>query len=101
MGAFLARRRPDLGRRQPDALVDHVHAGVARARRDLLGAVGMAVEAGLADQELQPPSKLAREAIDIGPDVVETLAVVAHRAPYAGRRPIFAERLAQRERPFA
>ena len=51
MDALFQRGVDDFGRRQADALVNHLHAGVARAHRDLLGAVGMAVEAGLADQE--------------------------------------------------
>ena len=37
--------------RHADAVVDHLEAGIGGAHRDLLGAVGMAVEAGLADQE--------------------------------------------------
>ena len=37
--------------REPDALVDDLHAGVAGRDRDLLGAVRVAVEAGLADEQ--------------------------------------------------
>ena len=101
MGLLLARGIDDLLRRQPDALIDHLHAGIARPHRDLLGAVGMAVEAGLADQERQPPAELARHAVDIGANVVEAVDVVAHGAADAGRRAVFAERLAQRPAPFA
>ena len=43
--------RRDLRRREPDALVDDLHAGVAGRDRDLLGAVRVAVEAGLADED--------------------------------------------------
>src|SRR5690606_40225090 len=43
----------DARRREPNAVVDHLEAAVARAQRDLLGAVGVAVEAGLADQHLR------------------------------------------------
>ena len=50
--ALVHRRAGDPRRRQPDALVDHVHAGVAGAHGDLLGAVRVAVEARLADQDL-------------------------------------------------
>ena len=53
------RRAHDLRRRQADALVDHLHAAVARAHRDLLGAVGVAVEARLADQQLDAPARAA------------------------------------------
>lgn len=48
------RRGGDLLRRQPDALVDHLEAGVAGPDGDLLGAVGVPVQAGLADQQAQP-----------------------------------------------
>ena len=100
MGLLLARRVDDLLRRQPDALIDHLHAGVARPHRDLLGAVGMAVEAGLADQEGQPPAELARHAVDVGANVVEAADVVAHRVADAGRRAVFAERLRAASSPI-
>ena len=86
---------------QADAVVDHLHAGVARAGSDLLGAVGMAVEAGLADQEFQPPAEFFRHAVDFGADVVEALGIVAHGGADAGRRAVFAEGGAQRKAPFA
>ena len=54
---LVAGRGRDLGRREPDALVDDLHAGVAGRDRDLLGAVGVAVEAGLADEQ---PDRAAR-----------------------------------------
>ena len=43
----------DLLGRQPDALVDHLEAGVTGPHGDLLGAVGVPVQARLADQEAQ------------------------------------------------
>ena len=52
------RRSGDRLRRQTDAVIDNFHAGVAGASGDLLGAVGVAVEARLADQELQAPAEL-------------------------------------------
>ena len=61
----------DLGRGQADAVIDDVHAGVGGPHRDLLGAVGMAVEARLADQEFQPPAELQRHPLDVGAHVVE------------------------------
>jgi hypothetical protein len=54
----------------------------------------MAVEAGLADHEFQPPSELARYPIDVGADVVEANGLVARRAADAGRRAVFAEAFA-------
>jgi hypothetical protein len=58
MHAFLQRGVDDLGRRQADALVDDLHAGIAGAHGDLLGAVGMAVEARLADEEFDAAAEL-------------------------------------------
>ena len=102
MHALLQRRIGDLGRRQADALIDHLEAGVARAHRDLLGAVGMAVEAGLAHQHLEPPA-------EPGGDPLHRLA---HRrqagaaadgrgTAHAGGGAILAIDLAQRGGPFA
>ena len=48
---FVARDRRDLLGRQPDALVHDLHPGVARRHRDLLGAVRVAVEPGLAHED--------------------------------------------------
>ncbi len=100
MHALVPRRIDDLGGRQADALVDDLHAGIARAHRDLLGAVGMAVEAGLADQEFQPTAQLLRHAVDVGADVVRRRAFIARGAPDAGRRAVFAESLAQDAAPI-
>ena len=47
-------------RRQADALVDDLEPGVARRDRDLLGAVRVAVEPGLADEEAERAAELAR-----------------------------------------
>ena len=101
MRALFAHRFDDLGRRQPDAFVDHIHAGVARAHRDLLGAVGMPVEAGLADHECQPPAELARDAVDVGAQLVEADGLVARGAADAGGRAKLAEAFTQGEAPFA
>src|SRR6185437_12898339 len=98
---LLLRRVDDLLRRQANALVDHLHAGVARADGDLLGAVTMAVETGLADQESHAAAELLRHAVDVGADVVEAGDVVAHGAADAGWRAVFAKGLAQRPAPFA
>ena len=56
---LLRRRGGDLLRGEANPLVHHLHPDVARAHRDLLGAIGVAVEARLADDELQTPAKLA------------------------------------------
>src|SRR5262245_66584630 len=101
MSALLARGLDDLRRGEADAFVDHFHSGIARARRDLLGAVGMSVEAGLADHEFEPPAELARDAVDVGTQVVEADGLVARRASDAGGRAVLSEAFAQRKAPFA
>src|SRR5262249_56117284 len=77
MSARLARRFDDLGGREPDAVVDHFDSGIARAHRDLLGAVRMAVEAGLADHEGEAAPKPPRHAVDVGAQAVEPLRGIA------------------------
>src|SRR5260370_24916401 len=77
---LLERGIDDLGRGEPDALVDHLHAGVAGAHRDLLGAVGMAVEPGFADQKFDAAAELAGDALDLGTYAVETVARMRRRA---------------------
>src|SRR3546814_15146115 len=52
------------GRRQTDALIDHIHAAIARAHRDLFGAIGVPVKARLANKELQAPSELHGNGVD-------------------------------------
>ena len=53
MDALVARGLHDLVGGESDSFVHDLHAGVARADGDLLGAVAVAVEAGLADQDLE------------------------------------------------
>ena len=66
--------------RQADALVDDVHADVAGADGDLLGAVGVAVEAGLADEDLQPAAERLADALDL---LAQRLEVARRRSPAA------------------
>ena len=72
---LLDRRGGDLLRGQPDALVDHLHADVAGADGDLLGAVRVPVEAGLADQDPQAVADPLGELVDPGADRREQLLV--------------------------
>ena len=64
MHALVDRRARDARRGEADALVDHVHAGIARAHGDLLGAVRVAVEPRLADQDLDAPPELLGHPLD-------------------------------------
>ena len=65
MDALVDRRAGDLGRGQADPLVDDVHADVAGADGDLLGPVGMAVQAGLADEDLRRAADRLADAGDL------------------------------------
>ena len=101
--ALLLGRGGDLRRRQADALVDDVQPDVARAHGDLLGAVGVAVEAGLADQDLRPAADRLGDALDLLAQrgQVGLVAVARGGLADAGRRAELAEGLAQRGRPLA
>ena len=89
--ALLGGRAGDLGRGQPDALVDDVHAGVAGPDGDLLGAVGVPVEARLADQELQPAAERLAEPLDLVAQLGHVLAGDRGRLADAGGRAVLAE----------
>src|SRR6202000_1461564 len=65
---LLQGRGGDLLGREADALVDDLHADVAGAQGDLLGAVGVAVEARLADQDLDPVADRLRGLLDPAAD---------------------------------
>ena len=91
----------DVLRRQADAVVDDVHARVERARRDLLGAVGMAVEPRLADQQFQPLAELDRHPLDFAAQRSRSPASLAGaRATPVGAR-YSPNSAAQRRAPFA
>ena len=93
----------DLLRRQPDALVDDLEAGVACPDGDLLGAVGVPVQAGLADQQPQPPAELlAGRSHPLADRRSSSRARLgdADRAGDTGGRAELAEHLAQRAGPL-
>ena len=97
------RGRDDLRGGQPDPLVDDLEAGVAGPDGDLLGAVAVAVEAGLADEQPQPLAELlagarapsARTAVELvaarrwrrRPSRRRRWARGTRRTPRAGPRP--------------
>ena len=80
MDALVDRRARDLRGREPDALVDDLHARVARADRDLLGAVGVPVEPRLADEDLHAAAELLADARDLVAQLRELLAAGAGAA---------------------
>ena len=99
---FVAGRGRDLGRAEADALVHDLHARVAGRDRDLLGAVGVTVEAGLADEEPDRPSagrlrdrpNVLADRLDLRPDRARDRAD-------PGGPAVLAEHLAQRAGPLA
>ncbi len=98
---LLDRGVDDLARREPDAGVDDLEAGVSGPHRDLLGTVGVAVQAGLADQELQRPAQLLPEGVHPLAHLGQASLVAATaRRGDAGRRAVFAEHLAQHPGPL-
>ena len=79
MHGLVAGGAHDLRGGEADALVDHLHAAVAGAHGDLLGPVGVAVEAGLADQELDAAAEALRHALHLGPHVAQALLAAQRR----------------------
>src|SRR5580698_8522502 len=94
-------RLDDFLRGKPDAVVDDVHASVRGARRDLLGAVGMAIEARLADEETDPPADFERDALDFAPQRIEACRFLTGARRDAGRGAKDAELRPERIAPFA
>ncbi len=96
LGAF-----DDLGRGEADAVVNDVQPGVERAGGDLLGAVGMAVEARLADEKFDPAAELQRHALDLAAQGVEIARFLSRFQRNSGRGAELAEFGPQRVAPFA
>ncbi len=92
----------DLGRGEPDALVDHLEAGVAGGHGDLLGPVGVAVETGLGHQQPGRPTGALGQGPGPRPTTAPELGpAVPDPAADAGRGPVLAEHLAQGTGPLA
>ena len=98
-----------LGRREPDPLVHDLEAGVAGPYGHLLGAVGVPVQARLADQQPQPPAELGAGVPEPPPTYRETGSMPETLAPslpctvtpaHPGGRPELAEHLPQRAGPL-
>src|SRR4029079_2922233 len=102
MNALFERCRDDALWRQGDTLIRDFEAAIGGAHRDLLGTVGMAVEARLADQEFGLHAELAGERLDRLADIHQGLRrLTAHEQRDACRGAIFAEDAAQDLAPFA
>ena len=101
MNAFLRGRIGDLQRGQPDPLVNDVHPGVTGTHRDLLGTVGVPVEPGLADQELEAPAERLAHLLDLLAQLGDLLARDGGRLADARRGTILTEHRPQRLRPLA
>ncbi len=86
--------------RQADALVDDLEAGVPGGHGDLLGAVGVPVEARLGHQQLRRAAEESPERPDPDVDLGQLGAPEAGRAGHAGRGPVLAEDLPQGRRPL-
>ena len=102
MGPFFQGRCGELPGRQADAVIDHLEPGIARHHRDLFGAVAVAVEAGLADEQPQrPPQPLARLSRQFAQPVQLAAPAAGNDTVDAGRGAVLAEDVSQRLRPFA
>ena len=77
----------DFGRGEADALIDDFHAHGAAARGDLFGAVGVAIEARLAEHICQCTAEGLRDAGDFDLDGLNVLAAIrANDERDTGRR---------------
>jgi hypothetical protein len=91
--------RHDLGRGQPDALVDDLEPGVAGGHGDLLGPVGVPVEARLGHQQAGRAARALGQGLGAG-QTGPTRAPVPDAAADPGGGPELAEDLAQGAGPL-
>src|SRR5262249_24627882 len=102
MDAFVGCGASELLRRDADPLVDDLEPRITRAERDLLGAVGVAVEARAADEELRAAAELLLEGDDALAQRLERGRIPGHGAGArdARRSAVFAEGFAERRAPL-
>ena len=94
--------RHDLFRRQANALVDHFEASITCGNGHLLGAVGVAIEPGLAHEHAKPVTEFVRGRRHTRAHLIKSgPRGRTHRARDTGRGAELAEHLTQRTRPFA
>ena len=97
MGAFFLRRPGDLGGGQAYALVDDLETRVAALDGDLLGAIAVPVQAGLADQQAQRPAQFLAGDPHPASHLIHCRGIhlSRHGDVDAGGRAVFAEHLPQ------
>src|SRR3954470_19252169 len=88
----------DLLGREPDALIDDLHARVAGGDGHLLGAVGVTVEAGLGHQQTRGA---ARQPAQLLGQLAEAVLAPANGGADPRGRPVLAKDLAEGARPLA
>ena len=86
---------------EPDPLVDDLEPGVAGGDRDLLGAVGVAVEPGLGHQQPRRSAGPLGERLGPVEHRPELVASVSDASADPGRGPVLAEHLAEGAGPLA
>jgi len=92
----------DLLGREADAGVDDIEAAVAGRDGDHFGAVGVAIEAGLADDDPRAVAGAADELLGAAADLGDAVAVDVEALPLdAGGRAVLAEDAAEGIGPFA
>ncbi len=68
---FLFRGGHDFFRGEADAVIGDVEPAVGGAHGDLLGAIGVSIEAGLGHEEFGGQPEFSSELLDAGPDSFE------------------------------
>ncbi len=84
-----------------DTLVKDLHATITGADRDLLGAVGVAIQPRFANQKAQRFAKLGRGGDNFGLHRFQPAGIVGHGHVHAGWPAVFAKDTAYDLRPFA
>ena len=97
VGILVSRGRCDLLRSEPDAAVDDFHPGIAGSDGDLLGAVRVAVETGLGDEEPRRPTRHRAHVFD---NCGQLVAAMPDGSGDARRRTVLAENGPQLFSPF-
>ena len=107
MHAFITHAGDDLLRRQTNTLIHDFHARVATPDSDLLGTVGVSVQARLSDQHLERPAKRGGTFLHSRPQFLKLLGSLpidrarSRSSADTGWCPEFSENIAQGLGPLA